>query len=150
VQYPVGLFLWGRRAVWVLSALAALSWPALLWDSAHGGVSLAVSAVFALVLAWALRRYQDRQCKVSGQLLWGEEGWCYLEDQQVLPVHHLMVLWDAGDRMWLRWRSMEPGGSQSWSEAWLLRRDAPERWHLLRCALAAHSGKNFTQPSHLA
>ena len=99
-------------------------------------------------MAWALNRYLNKVCKTSGYLLWDEGCWQYVHDGQVGGIEHLTVLWDAGDRIWLRWSSLMPGSRRSWSEAWLLKRDAPERWHLLRCAVAAHSGKNFTQPSH--
>ena len=150
VQYPVGLFLGGRRVVWGLSGLAVLSVPVLLWGSAHWALSLAVSSMLAPGLAWFLWRYQSTQCKISGQLIWDDGCWSYLDGERAWPIQHLTVLWNMGDRIWLRWSAFVPGAKLVWSDAWVLDSDAPESWHLLRCALAAHSGKNCTQPSHLA
>lgn len=148
VQYPVGLFLWWRRAIWLFFAMSVLSAPVLLWATPLAAASLTGTLLLVCAMAWALNRYQNKVCKTSGYLLWDEGCWHYMHDGQVGGIEHLSVLWDAGDRIWLRWSSLMPGSRRSWSEAWLLNRDAPEHWHLLRCAVAAHSGKNFTQPSH--
>lgn len=148
VQYPVGLFLWGRRAVWGLWALIVLAGPALLWRSPHIGLSLVLSLPLALAMAWALHHYLRNVWLSCGQLYWEEGQWYCLHDEQLRPLAQLTVLWDAGDRIWLRWR-MPVSGTAHWHEAWLLKRDAPLAWHLLRCVLMEHIGKNFTQPSHM-
>ena len=147
VQYPVGLFLWGLRAPWLLLALVVLSGPVLLWGSAHWSLSWGVTLPLALVLGLALWDYQRNQSLCDGQLQWLEGQWSYLQGEKTLPLRHVRVLWDAGDRLWLR--VLIPVDAQlRWRDLWLLERDGSASWHLMRCAVAAHTGKNFTQPSH--
>lgn len=111
-----------------------------------------MSLLLALMTAWALHHYQGHVWVKTGQLHWDEEQWYYLEHGHASAVRDLRLLWDAGDRIWLRWRvSDHPTRKKGrWQEAWLLERDAHEDWHVLRCAVAAHTGKNFTRASHSA
>ena len=150
VQYPVGLFLWAARVQWGLWLAAVLLSPVLLWGTPRWTGVMLMNLLLALITAWALHHYQGRVWVKTGQLHWGEEQWDYLEHGHAFAVRDLRVLWDAGDRIWLRWRVADSRARKKgrWLEAWLLERDAPEDWHLLRCAVAAHTGKNFTQASH--
>jgi hypothetical protein len=66
VQYPVGLFLWWRRATWLFFAMSVLSAPVLLWVTPLAAASLSETLLLVCAMAWALNRYQNKVCKTSG------------------------------------------------------------------------------------
>lgn len=149
VQHPVGFFHGGRRALWGLWLMSLSVGLMLLWDTPLWRWAVVVIGLLAVITAWGLCQYLRRVCLVSGHLQWEDGQWHYLDQGHARPMRQLALLWDGGDRIWLRW-CMAEGDRLCWREAWVLQSDAPASWHFFRCALAAHSGKNFTRPTHSA
>jgi hypothetical protein len=143
VAFPVGRFVWGRAAWWVMTCLGAGGLAAWQMLGLVSGVAVFLAWIFWGLCVGGAALWAPRQTLAGGRLFWSGEAWFWQAEDDRGPVECaeqglvLSVGLDGGSGLLLfvRRRDRQGQGCGPWACAWLAERDMPSRWHGLRCAV---------------
>ena len=137
VAFPVGRFVWGRVAHFLLAMCGATG--LLIWQVQANVSSIQswVSWFFWCVCVVAALWWAPRQTLSDGRMFWSGESWFCISPEGHQQGIEVSVCLDLNSALGLFVQPVDESGQPQGpaAYAWMRERTMPSKWHGFRCAV---------------